>query len=102
MPCATTELSSLAELRDFIEQTICDQQLLVPGSFECREKVLVRRGRPCGMHFTLWGPRSVQFSAIWDAGRQTVLFYDSSGERFERRELKSAEPLREQLAAVRF
>lgn len=99
MSCAITQLSSLGELRDLIEGTICDRQLLLLGSFEVSEKVLVRHGQPCGIHYTLDGPRSVQYSAIWDLSRQTILFYDSAGERFHRCQLIVTDRLRKELSA---
>jgi len=52
------------------------------------ERLLLRAGRPCGMYFCLHGPRSVKFSAIWDAGNNAVLFYGATGERFYRTSLE--------------
>ena len=100
MTNGTSELSTLVELRDFVEQTICDQQQLLRGAFPLHEKLLVRNGEPCGLHFTLNGLRAVQFSAIWDATRHTVLFYDCSGERFHRSELTVAAELQAELAGL--
>ena len=97
MTNGTPELSTLVELRGFVEQTICDQKQLLRGTFPLHEKLLVRNGEPCGLHFTLNGLRAVQFSAIWDATRHTVLFYDCSGERFHRSELTDSAGLREEL-----
>jgi hypothetical protein len=48
----------------------------------------VRAGRPCGVYFCLHGPRSVKFSAIWDAENNYVLFYGSTGERFHKTRLE--------------
>lgn len=87
MSKALSELATLDDLRNFVEETICRLQLLLRGSFQFSQRTLVRQGQPCGLHFTLQGPRSVQYSAIWDVKRHTVLFYDSTGERFHRCEL---------------
>lgn len=57
------------------------------GAFQFHEKALVRHGQVCGLHFTLSGPRAVQYSAICDVARHTILFYDSNGERLHRSEL---------------
>ncbi len=95
-----SEFSSLEDLRSFVERTICDRQQLLLGAFQFHTKVLVRHGQPCGLHFTLSGPRAVQYSAIWDAVRQTILFYDCNGERFHRCDLTVTAGLREELAGL--
>jgi len=46
------------------------------------ERVLLRAGRPRGILFWVSGPRQVRLTAIWDADRREVLFYDSAGERY--------------------
>ena len=51
------------------------------------EQILVRTGTPCGIYFCLHGPRSLKVSAIWETDRNTILFYDSSGERFNKIQL---------------
>ena len=56
---------------------------------------------PCGLHFTLSGPRAVQCSAIWDAIRHTILFYDCTGERFHRIDLSKPSQLHFELASGR-
>ena len=70
------------------------------GAFQFDEQVLRRHGKPCGLHFTLNGPRSVRLSAIWDAIRHTVLFYDCTGERFHRTDLPKPSQLHFELASV--
>lgn len=75
-------IGSLDELRNYVNQTLCQRDHLEMGAFHLTEKLLLRRDEPCGMYFCLHGPRSVKFSAIWDALRNVVLFYGSSGERF--------------------
>jgi hypothetical protein len=79
---------------------ICDREHLVVGAFEFSEQVLERHGRPCGLHFRLSGPRCVQFSAIWDAIRHTILFYDCTGERFCRTDLTKPSQLHFELADI--
>ena len=75
------------ELRDFVHQTLCDRHELTLGGFPFTERPLTRRGKPCGIFFCQYGPRSVKFTAIWDAERNVVLFYGSSGERILKVEL---------------
>ncbi len=95
-----SEISSLQDLRGLVERTICDRQQLLPGAFQIHEQLLVRHGQPCGLHFTLHGPRAVRYSAIWDATRYTILFYDCTGERFQRCVLTASAELREEIAGL--
>ena len=72
----------LSGLREFVIDTLCRTDRLVPNQFPLTEQILLRRGRPCGILYTLHGPRTVVLSAIWETDRNTILFYDSSGVRF--------------------
>ena len=54
------------------------------------ERILLRSGAPCGIYFCLHGPRSVKFTAIWETDRNTILFYNSNGERFHKTQLTRA------------
>ena len=45
------------------------------------ERLLTRGDKPCGIFFCLHGPRSVRLTAIWETDRNSLLFYDSAGER---------------------
>ena len=92
------EPKSLEALRRFVQEVICEQGELLPGAFLFDEQVLRRHGLPCGLHFTLDGPRSVRFSAAWDAIRHTILFYDCTGERFQRTDLTKPSQLHFDLA----
>src|SRR5262245_23799537 len=85
---------SLEDIRSYVNQTICHHEQLEPDAFPMTERLLVRSGQPCGMYFCVHGPRSVKFSAIWETDRNTILFYDSTGERFERTQLAAAPVLR--------
>lgn len=91
-------LETLDDLRGFVRQVICERECLAPEAFRFSEQTLMRNGKPCGLHFTLFGPRSVRPTAIWDAIRHTVLFYDCSGQRFHRTQLPKPSPLRFELA----
>ncbi len=56
-------------------------------------QVLTRRGRPCGIFFCLHGPRSVKCTCIWETDKNTMLFYGTSGERFQKVSLAVAPKL---------
>jgi hypothetical protein len=81
MSAQSPQLDNLTDLRTYIHQTICQQNELEVGAFPVTERILVRGPRPCGIFFCLHGPRSVKFTAIWETDRNTVLFYNSCGER---------------------
>lgn len=94
-------VKSLDDLRVLVTKTLCDHEGLEPGAFRLFERILHRRGRPCGIQYCLAGPRSVRLTAYWEAAKRTVLFYDSTGERFARVELTgtSVELLADEQAA---
>lgn len=81
------ELKTLDDLRQFVQRTICEVEQLEPGAFPCSERLLLRRGKPCGIYFCIHGPRAVKFSAIWEIERHRILFYDAAGERYRRMQL---------------
>lgn len=87
------QINDLTELRQYVHQTLCDQNELEIGAFQMTERQLLRSRRPCGRYFCLHGPRSVRFVAIWDSERNSVLFYDATGERLEQTRLSSAAAL---------
>ena len=84
------QIENLHDLRDYIYTTLCEQNQLQVGAFEMTERTLYRAGTPCGMYFCLYGPRRMKATAIWDSDRNQVLFYDSSGERFQKTQLIEA------------
>jgi hypothetical protein len=86
-------IKSLDELRDTINNILCEHNQLEVGAFPLTERILVRSERPCGIYFCLHGPRAVKFSAIWETQRNTVLFYGSTGERFHKIQLVEAPTL---------
>jgi hypothetical protein len=88
----------LDDLRTYVHMTICEKNELEMNAFEVTERILVRRGRPCGIFFCLHGPRSVKLTAIWETDRNSILFYGSSGQRLETITLSAAPAL--QLAAA--
>jgi hypothetical protein len=88
MPSTASRTDTLDELRRFVCQTICDHEQLEPDAYVMTELVLMRSGNPCGRYFCLHGPRATKYSAIWVSDRNTVLFYDSTGERFLKAEIE--------------
>lgn len=76
------EITNIDQLRTFVLETLCQHEQLDAHAFRMTEQTLIRAGQACGLYFCLHGPRAVKFSAIWENQRNTVLFYNSSGERF--------------------
>lgn len=83
-------LKNLTDLRTYVHEILCDLNQLETGAFQMTERILIRCGDPCGLLFCLHGPRSVKLMAVWETDQNTILFYDSSGERAHRLELRNA------------
>src|SRR5262245_61104808 len=98
MPASPLQLDNLNNLRTYVHQTICNQNELELGAYQVTERILVRTKRPCGIFFCLHGPRSVKLTAIWETDRNTILFYNSSGERVGKTQLVQAPVLSPVLA----
>ena len=82
MSSYSPEINDLSDLRQFIHLKLCEHEHLEPYVFPMTERILTRGGNPCGIYFSLHGPRSVRLNAIWENEKNTVLFYGSTGERF--------------------
>lgn len=91
-------IDDLDDLRQYVHTTICQHNELEVNAFAVTERILIRRGRPCGMFFCVHGPRSVKLTAIWETDRNTVLFYGSAGQRLHTVRLSTAPQL--ELAAA--
>jgi hypothetical protein len=85
----TSTIETLAALRDFIHTTLCEKENLVRDQFSMGETPLVLYGAPCGLQFTIRGPRSIRLSAVWASDPNMVYFYDARGERFLKVQLKN-------------
>ncbi len=93
MLAACFRLESLDDLREYVNETICNQEQLEIGAFKMTERILVRGGQPCGIYFCVHGPRQVKFTAIWETDTNSILFYSSTGERIFRTQLTEAPSL---------
>lgn len=93
-----TRIQNLDDLRTYVNETLCQYDHLEIDAFPLTQRILVRGGQPCGVFFCLHGPRSVKFTAIWETRQNTVLFYNSTGERFHKAQLIRA-PRLEAVAA---
>ena len=68
-------------LRKVIHQTLCDIGQLESSQFPLDERPLTRGGAPCGVLFSVSGPRQVTLTAVWDTIKNKLFLYDSSGSR---------------------
>jgi hypothetical protein len=81
------QITNVEDLRNYVNNTICNQYQLLSGAFPLTERILRRGSKPCGIYFCLHGPRATRFSAIWETDRNKILFYGSGGERFQTTQL---------------
>jgi hypothetical protein len=77
-------LETVAELCEYVNRRLCEENDFLVGAFRLTHRVLYRGGSACGMMFCLHGPRSVQFTAIWETDKNSILLYGSSGQRLRR------------------
>lgn len=79
---APSDISTIEDLRKFVHATLCAKENLVSDQFSMIERELTKGGRPCGIQYTIHGPRQVRLSAVWAADRNLLYFYDTSGVRY--------------------
>ena len=87
MPTEIQRFDDLNAIRLYVNQTLCEKDQLETNYFPLSERILVRRGAPCGVYFCLHGPRALCLTAIWETDSNTILFYSSRGERFRKTQL---------------
>jgi len=79
---AHQRVTTFSELQAFIYATICKREQLRIDAFPMTHQTLRRSGTLCGFLFTVHGPRSTVFNAVWAREENAVHFYGSGGERF--------------------
>ena len=82
------DVRSLCDLRAFIHRTLCEKENLLEDQFRMTEMQLTRRGRDCGLQFSLHGPRSIRLGAIWASDHNVIYFYDAHGIRYSKVHLR--------------
>lgn len=78
------EIFDFKQLRQFVSKTLCLKNDFEEGIFQITEQILKRGEKICGVFFCLHGPRSVKLTAVWEMDANSILFYGSNGERFQR------------------
>ncbi len=95
------DVYTLDDLRDYIHRTLCEKENLLAEQFTMTEMKLTRRSRPCGLQFSIHGPRSVRLGAIWASDHNSVYFYDAAGTRYAKVKLRHRlRPTEKELAAA--
>jgi hypothetical protein len=87
MADAPAQLRSLDDLHQFVHETLCRHEDLVPEQFALRSIPIKKLGVTCGLQFLLHGPRQVRLAAVWEMQQNCVLFYDARGQRFYKQNL---------------
>jgi len=84
MPVDPHSIRTIEELHTYVHHVLCEHESLLSDQFATSSIELRRKGRPCGMQFSLRGPRELRLGAVWAADHNVILFYDARGERFRR------------------
>ena len=100
MDTTVNDVHTLDDLRQFIHKTLCEKENLLADHFTLTEVRLTRQNEPCGLQFSLRGPRNVRLAAIWVADRNVVYLYDARGERYSKLRLTKGLALQEQARAA--
>ncbi|RMG40161.1 MAG: hypothetical protein D6725_03870 [Planctomycetota bacterium] len=89
MPATLDGITTLEELRDYVQRVLCDHEDLLADQCRILVQKLSRAGSFCGLRFLVRGPRQVRLAAIWTADRNQLYFYDATGTRFGKQRLTS-------------
>lgn len=85
----TPEFENLDAVRNWVHETLCARENLLLDQFETLEVPLIKKGKLCGLQYTLHGPRNVRLGAIWATDQNTIYFYDAQGERYHKQTLSN-------------
>jgi hypothetical protein len=100
MHTTVNDIHTLGDLRQFIHQTLCEKDNLLVDRFTMTQVQLTRDKQPCGIQFSLRGPRNVRLGAIWVADRNLVCLYDARGTRYAKLRLTNGLALQAQPRAA--
>lgn len=83
MSLAVIACAAMEDLAAMVHQKLCEKDALDPTQTPIFRTPLRKGSRVCGMVFHVEGPRLMRTSAVWSADDDRVIFYDSSGMRFQ-------------------
>ena len=75
------------DILNYVTKTLSQVERLRHDCSQLSSELLTRSGQPCGVYFCLEGPRELRLTAIWETDSNTILFYDSRGERLQKTRL---------------
>ena len=81
------EFENLEAVRNWIHETLCQRENLLQDQFTTTETPLIKKGKLCGLQYTLYGPRNVRLEAIWATDHNIIYFYNAQGERYHKLQL---------------
>lgn len=78
-----SSIKTLDDLQEYVYRTLCvDNELLVDAFPISRRALRCSSGELCGLMFCVHGPRTVDFTAIWERRQNRIFFYSPTGERY--------------------
>lgn len=80
---AVVAFAAMEELASYVHQVLCDRDALDHQQTPLFRTPLNRGDRSCGVVFHVEGPRLMRNSAVWSADDDRIIFYDSTGTRFQ-------------------
>ncbi len=87
MRTSDVRLENHQQVRNHVNQILCELEDLEPNHFPLSERKLARAGQTCGVLFVLHGPRQLQLTAIWEMERNVIWFYNAVGQRCQKTQL---------------
>ncbi|QDT36769.1 hypothetical protein [Stratiformator vulcanicus] len=87
MSLEAASVKTVEQLHEYVHGVLCAHENLLPDQFTTSSIPMMRKGRSCGLQFSLKGPRELRLGAVWATDHNVILFYDARGERFRRERL---------------
>ena len=83
MDIPSVSLATEDILETYVREVLCERDRLDAKQTTFHRTAIVRNGRHNGWLFHVKGPRMLRNSAIWPMSENRILFYDSTGKRFQ-------------------
>jgi len=76
-------ITTVEDLQQYVYRTLCADHELLSDAFP-KSTIPIRRsnGEICGLMYCVSGPRTVEFTAIWEKKDNRIFFYDPNGKRY--------------------
>ncbi len=81
---------TIEDLQQYVYGTLCADNELLSDAFP-KSTIPLRnsKGEICGLMYCVSGPRTVEFTAIWEKKNNRVFFYDPNGKRYRQTTLEN-------------